>query len=253
MATAYAERRAVPVRSRFYLWMAGAVTLIAFGGFLPSYWSKMATGTFTGQPIMHLHGALFFAWTLLYFSQSALVAAGRTPDHRRWGLFGIFLVGMMAISVPLASINEIWAAERIGPAAGDLARQFVAVPMLALPLVIGLFGLAIANVQRPETHKRLMLLMQMPLLEAAAGRVTAMLADGPPGPAPGAFVTIPGALAVDLLVVVAMVHDWRTLGRVHRVFAIGLPVLLVVQFGTVAISTMPGWLAFASWLQHLVR
>lgn len=256
MATAYAERRAVPTRSRFYLWMAGAVVIIAFGGFLPSYWSKMAAGTFTGQPVMHLHGALFFTWTLLYFSQSALVAAGRTPDHRKWGMFGIFLVGMMAVSVPLAVINEIWVAERISPAAGDLARQFVIVPIFGLVLFVGFFGLAIGNVQRPEIHKRLMLLMQVPLMHAAAGRVAAILASPggvPAGPAPGAFVTVPPGLVVDLLIVVAMVHDWRTLGRVHRVFVIGLPVIVAQQLLLVPISTTPGWLAFASWLEHLAR
>ena len=30
----------------FYVWMAGAFLLIAFGGFTPTYWAKMATGSF---------------------------------------------------------------------------------------------------------------------------------------------------------------------------------------------------------------
>ena len=244
-------------RPRFYLWMAVAVVLIAFGGFMPTYWSRVATGSFTGQPIMHLHGLLFFAWTLLYFSQTALVAAGRIPDHRAWGLVGIFMVGMMAISVPLASINSMWVADRLGgPAMGDMARRFSVVPFSALPVILGFFGFAIANVRRPEWHKRLMLMMQIPLLEAAAGRITpyVLFPGGPPeGPPPGAFAAIPGGLAVDLLIVVGMVHDRRTLGYVHPAYKIGLPIILAVQFLAVPLSMTDGWMRFASACQHLVR
>lgn len=244
-------------RPRFWLWMAVAVVLIAFGGFVPPYWSRVATGSFTGQPIMHLHGWLFFAWTLLYFSQNALVAAGRIADHRAWGMAGIFLVGMMAISVPLASINSMWVADRLGgPAMGDLARRFSAVPLTGLPLIIGFFGFAIANVRRPEWHKRLMLLMQIMLLEAAAGRITPYLLvpGGPrPGPPPGAFVSLPGGLAVDLLIVAGMIYDRRTRGAVHPAYKIGLSIILAQQFLVVPISMSAGWLNFAVWLQHLVR
>lgn len=244
-------------RPRFYLWMATVVVLIAFGGFIPTYWARVATGSFGGQPIMHLHGLLFFAWTLLFFSQTALVAAGRIPDHRAWGMVGIFLVGMMAISVPLASINSMWAADRLGgPAMGDMARRFSVVPMTALPVILGFFGFAIANVRRPEWHKRLMLMMQIPLLEAAAGRITpyVLFPGGPPaGPPPGAFAAIPGGLAVDLLIVAGMIYDRRTLGKVHTAYKIGLPIILATQFLAVPISMTDGWLGFAAWLQHLVR
>src|SRR5437588_211 len=42
----------------FYLWMAGVFVLIAFGGFTPTYWARVASGTFHGPPILHIHGAL---------------------------------------------------------------------------------------------------------------------------------------------------------------------------------------------------
>jgi hypothetical protein len=38
--------------------------IVAFCGFLPTYWLKLADGTFSGTPIQHLHGAFFFAWYL---------------------------------------------------------------------------------------------------------------------------------------------------------------------------------------------
>jgi hypothetical protein len=48
----------------FYLWMAGVFVLIAFGGFTPTYWARVAGGTFHGPPILHIHGALLFSWLL---------------------------------------------------------------------------------------------------------------------------------------------------------------------------------------------
>src|SRR5258708_26795092 len=70
----------------FYVWMAGAFLLVAFGGFVPTYWARVATGTFHAEPIIHIHGALLFTWTCFYFVQTALVASGRTLKHRAWGL-----------------------------------------------------------------------------------------------------------------------------------------------------------------------
>jgi uncharacterized membrane protein YraQ (UPF0718 family) len=104
----------------FYVWMAGIFVLIAFGGFIPTYWARLATGTFKGAPILHIHGMLFFAWTLLFLAQTTLVATGRTPRHRNWGLAGISLATAMAFTVALAAINSMKVAETMGM--GDMAQ-----------------------------------------------------------------------------------------------------------------------------------
>jgi hypothetical protein len=121
----------------FYVSMAALFTAIAFGGFIPTYWGKLASGSFAGNPVIHVHGLLFFGWTLLYLTQTLLVATHRTPMHRSLGLIGIALVSGMAFTVVLASINEIKVAQAIGM--GDAARRFVVVPLLALPLFTGFF------------------------------------------------------------------------------------------------------------------
>ena len=87
----------------FYVWMALACVAIAFGGFMPTYWAKLAGGSFRGAPILHIHGTLFFAWTLFFAAQTTLVATGRTPNHRQWGLAGISLATAMGITVVLAA------------------------------------------------------------------------------------------------------------------------------------------------------
>src|SRR5689334_6345577 len=75
--------------NRFHLRLACVFVLVAFGGFTPSYWSRVAAGTFAGAPIYHIHGLLLFGWTCLYLAQTALVASGRTLRHRALGLVGI--------------------------------------------------------------------------------------------------------------------------------------------------------------------
>ena len=80
----------------FYVWMAAVCALIAFGAFAPTYWLQLSAGTFVGPPLLHIHGALFFAWTLLLLSQTALAANGRLESHGAWGLGGISLATAMS-------------------------------------------------------------------------------------------------------------------------------------------------------------
>ena len=93
--------------SKFYVTMAGVFVAIAFGGFFGTYWLQIARGTFTGSPLLHLHGLLFSLWTLFFLAQALLVANRDLKSHRAWGLFGISLATAMlftglavAISAP---------------------------------------------------------------------------------------------------------------------------------------------------------
>ena len=234
----------------FYVWMAGVCVLIAFGGFVPTYWAKLATGTFKGAPILHIHGMLFFLWTLFFLAQTTFVATGRTLKHRNWGLAGISLATAMGITVVLAAINSIKMAETIGM--GDEARRFTFVSLIGLAMFSAFLGLAIANVRRAELHKRFMLLAMVPLMHAAMARLF-MLAFAPPGAKgpPPVFVSVPPGLFVDLLIVAAIIHDWRTRGRPHWVYLVGGAVVLAVQLLSVPLSAGPTWMAIAKWVQSL--
>jgi len=238
------------VTRSFYVWMAGIFVLIAFGGFTPTYWAKLAAGSFAGAPILHLHGAVFFTWTLFFFVQTALVASGRTMEHRSWGLAGISLATAMVFTAVLAAINSIRVAETIGMA--DEARRFAYVSLSAAVMFGGFVGAAIVWVKRPERHKRLMLMAMIPLMHAAFARVFATMfapanAKGPPP----VFVSVPPGLAMDLLLVAAMVYDWRTRGRPHPVYWIGGALLLANQTLAVPLSATPTWMAIARWVQSL--
>jgi hypothetical protein len=241
-----------PDARRFYVWTAGVFVLIAFGGFTPTYWARLAGGTFHAPPIVHVHGFLLFSWTLFYFVQTWLVASGRTLSHRSWGLFGIALFSVMVCSIIATRVTLLRLEDAHG--VGDAGKRFSAVAILALPLMIGLFATAIANIRKPEVHKRLMYVLMACMMTPAIARVFLTLL-APPGAAdngpPPPFVAVPPALVAFLMIIVAIVYDWRTRGRVHKVYIYGAFFVLLETFAVVPISGTQWWLSFATSLEHL--
>lgn len=246
-----ASAEAVRAQTRwFYVGMAAIFAAIAFGGFVPTYWAKVATGTFSGPPILHLHGALFFSWTLFFLFQTTLVASGRVMDHRAWGMAGISLATAMAFTVVLAAINSVRAAEAIGMA--DQARRFMAVSLLSLLIWTGFFATAIAQSRNTELHKRLMILTMVAFMHPAIARIfmTLFAPPGAVGPPP-VLMAVPPGIVADLLLIPAFVYDWRTRGRPHPVYLIGLAILLAYQLLLVPISSTSAWMNVARWVESL--
>ncbi|MFI4933525.1 MAG: hypothetical protein ACHP7N_02810 [Caulobacterales bacterium] len=234
---------------RFYVWMGAVFIAIAFLGFIPSFWAKLGAGTFTGRPILYVHGALFFSWTLFVFFQTKRVADRRLADHRAWGVAGVSLATAMAFTIVLAQINAIKVGESLG--LGDQARRFAIVSLGELIVFAGFIVAALLNVRRPEIHKRLMILAMIPPAHAAIARpFAAVMAPGVVVP-PGVFVSIPPAFVADLLIVAAMIYDWRTRGRPHPVYLVGGAILLGVQIISLPISFTPQWMAIAHWVESL--
>lgn len=253
MAVSHADRVMLPTaRPRFHLWMALVFVAVAFGGFAPSYWAPLAVGSFHASPMTHVHGAILFSWPLFYLAQTAWVAAGRTPRHRAWGLAGISLFTLVIASIVVLRIAGMRADEAHGY--GEAGRRFAAIVFIALPFMIGLFALAIANVQRPEVHRRLMYVLMCSMLVPAIAR-TFIAVFAPPGTLDGGppppFVSLPPAAVAILLIGVGMLHDWRTRGRPHRVYALGALALAGYSTFAVLVSDSDAWLRIARALQSL--
>jgi len=236
----------------FYVWMAGGFLAVAFGGFIPTYWAKMAAGTFHAEPIIHIHGALLFSWTCFYFVQTLLVAKGRTLDHRAWGLAGISLFTAMMCSILVGEEMVLARNEALG--FGEAALRFSAVTLTAWPLMAVLFVLAIVKIRKPESHKRLMTLLMIGIMTPAIARVFVTL-FAPPGLAgpPPAFVATPPSLAADLFLVVAVVRDWRMLGRPHPVYVYGGIALIAQQLLAAPIAATGAWMHIARAFESLAR
>jgi hypothetical protein len=136
---------------------------------------------------------------------------------------------------------------------GDASRRFSAVVFVALPVMIGLFAAAIANVRKPEIHKRLMYVLMASMMTPAIARVFLTLlapagaADGPPP----AFVSLPPGLVASALIAVAVVYDWRTRGRPHKVYIYGGLLVVLELFLAVAVAGTQAWMNIAKSIEHL--
>ena len=236
--------------TRFHFRMAVVFVIIAFGGFMPTYWAPLVSGTFSKPPIVHLHGALLFSWTLLYLVQTTLVASGRTARHQALGLFGIALFSVVCCSI--VATRLILLRDEVQAGFGDAARRFSAIALCSLPLLIGLFAAAIANIRRPEIHKRLMYLVMVGLMIAAIARVFLVLLKpaGAVAPPP-VFVVIPPTLTAALLIVVAIVYERRRYGRVHPVYLYGGATLVLWTLAIVPFSGTAAWSATIRALEGL--
>jgi hypothetical protein len=234
----------------FYVWMAGGFLLVAFGGFVPTYWAKVAARTFHAEPIIHIHAALLFSWTCFYCVQTALVASGRTLKHRAWGLAGIALFTAVMCSILVGQETVLARNSALGY--GDAALRFSAVTLTAWPLMAVLFILAIVNIRRAEIHKRLMTLLMIGMMTPAIARLflTFFAPPGLAGPPPP-FVATPPSLVADLFLVVAVVRDWRMLGRPHPVYVYGGIALIAQQLLTAPIAATATWMHIAKAFESL--
>ena len=130
------------------------------------------------------------------------------------------------------------------------ARQaFSIVACSSIVLVAALFAAAIVFRRDTDTQRRLMIVANASILQAAVARVFLHFLAPPEvralplgtAPPPPIHVTINPAIVVDLLIVVGMVYDARTRGRPQAAYVTGLAVLLAVQFLRLPPNTAAAW------------
>lgn len=241
-----------PRSRRFYVWTAYACAVVAVIGFVPTYWSPVARGAFGGPGIVHLHGLLFTAWTILFILQTRSAAAEHYERHRALGYGGIAVASAMLL-VGLAVIT-VGIRRAIEGGFGDAARRFAIVPATILLSFVIAFGIALAYVRRPEVHMRLMVVATSGLLTPAIARILAAL-FAPPGtgigmgfpPPPIAFSLVPSVLS-DLFIVAGLVRDWRIERRAHRAYLVSGALLLALQVARIPLASTSAWWRVTDWL-----
>ncbi|MDB5733925.1 MAG: hypothetical protein JWP16_2355 [Alphaproteobacteria bacterium] len=237
-----------PESKFFYFYLSIACVAVAFLGFAPTYWVPIATHSFKANPVVHIHGMLFFAWTLYLVYQSWLVAAGRVAKHRTVGLIGVSLATAMTIFGYLVAIASVRNASAAGLA--PQAIGFMIVPVTGITFFAVTVIAALVKIKQPQAHKRLMILATVAILPAAIARwFLTFLA--PPGafPTPGVDLA-PSALS-GLILVAGIVHDWRTRGKPHAVYVVGGSLFVVVHLLEAPVSQTAVWQSVAGWMTSL--
>jgi len=221
---------------RFFMSMAAAIAMIVFVGFAPTFYLRPMFTPEPLPPVFAIHGAVFTAWVLLFVVQTALVSARRTPVHRKLGVVGGLLAALMLVVGYMAAIT----AARRGFATPGLPPPlvFLAIPFFDLVVFAVLVGTGLYFRRTPAAHKRLMLLSTIAILTAAIARLPYVLPLGP--------LVFFGL--TDIFVVVGMLYDRVSRGRVHPAMLWGGLFLVASQVLRLVISGTAAWLAIAHWL-----
>src|SRR6202043_1042610 len=74
-----------PMERVFYSGMAVLLCVCIYIGFSPTYFQAGVLRAAPPSPILHVHGAVFTLWMLLFLVQAALISAHRVKWHRSLG------------------------------------------------------------------------------------------------------------------------------------------------------------------------
>lgn len=227
----------------FYSSMGASIALVTFWGFARSYylsrWFDPPPGTPEITALLAVHGAIFTAWVVLLVVQPLLIAWRQTRIHRKLGYGAAGIALLMVVFGNLAAIAAMDAGF-IG--LGD-PRVFYAVPFFGINSFAVAVALAVWWRNRAETHKRLILLANVGIIGAAIARLPVGIVQAT---APLSFILLP-----NLIIVAGALYDWRTRGRVHRVWIWGGLLMVASQAVMMAVMGTNGWIAFAEFMKGL--
>ncbi|HUS36396.1 MAG TPA: hypothetical protein VM680_13680 [Verrucomicrobiae bacterium] len=226
--------------SRFYIAMGVLALFVVVAGFWPAF-VRVVTGGST-PPIILIHTFVFGCWIALFIFQSVLVAKGNIATHRRMGVAAAILAILMLVVGYLTAIAGARRGFDLNGKNDPLA--YAVFPLGDLVSFAVLVGVGIYYRNRPQAHKRLLLLatigalMNAPLAHLIA-HTPALQWKGPPAILPMMLV----------LYFASAVYDKLKFGRIHPV-SLWVAIALFVwgNFRAVVVYPSKPWHDFAAWL-----
>lgn len=236
-------------RGRFFVNYAITCLAIAVLGFLPSFWVPVGTASYADSGMVMAHGLVFTAWPALFLWQTVQVERGRIANHRAWGVAGVSLATMMLL-VGIATV-EAQLTDRLAFGYGDRARAFAIGPLTNILTFFALFVASVAQVKRPDWHKRLMMCASAVVLVPALARVISFTIDGRPlGPPPvnappgtPELILRPAGLVLILMLGAALIDRRRRAGALHPAWLCGIGLFVVVSLGRIPVARTDSWYA----------
>jgi hypothetical protein len=225
----------------FYSGMAILLCACVYIGFSPTYFQAGMLRAPLPSPILHVHGAVFTVWMLLFVVQAALISARRVKWHRSFGTIAFCFPPIMIVLGVMAAIDALHRGVRIGPLDPSVSA--------AIPL-IGIVGFTIVICaswrarRRPDAHKRLILIATMGLVAAAFGRFPWARIGLPP--AAGA------ATGLGILLLILIAYELISIHRIHRSTMWAAPLVFASVALAVPIGMTPAWRAFAALLNRTI-
>ena len=242
MATIARGSTAGGFRPSFHLWMTLLMAFFVFGGFGMTYLWPLAAGTFApAPPVVHLHGVVFLACTLLLVGQSALVNVRNVKLHRSLGMFGIAVAAIVFFTGLLITIVGASAGLQGPDDAGLFYLSLVAPPSFAV-----LFAMAIRAARTPQVHRNLILLAMVSILMPGINRFYQM------GLGLGSVPFYATYLTMDAMVAAVLWHERRATGGISRATWIAAAIIVVPQAFLPLVAPTEWFAGVLEWLGSLV-
>ena len=218
---------------QFYTGVALAAAVVVFVGFAPTFFLR-ASDQSTPLPVyLRVHGFLFTTWIAFFIAQTSLVAVRRTDLHRRLGWAGAVLAFVMVIVGTNAGITAM---RGHFPDQGDAALSFLTTPLFSMVAFATLVAAAIRLRRDPQTHKRLMLLATISILDAAVARLPFDFLRS------STWNYIP---TTDVFLAAAILYDVVSRRSVHRAYIWGGVLLVVEQALRIPVGETEVWKTIA--------
>lgn len=219
---------------QFYTGMAIAAAVVVFVGFAPSYFLRASYQPTPLPTYLHVHGLLFTAWIALFIAQTSLVAARRTNIHRR---LGWVMASLAALMVVVGTTAGIWSMRRqVEAGFAQQAQAFLTTPLFSMAAFAGFVTAAIAWRRETQTHKRLMLLATISILDAAVARLPVELLRT------SNWSYLP---TTDVFLAAAILYDLASRHSVHRAYLWGGGLLVIEQALRIPVGETAAWQAIA--------
>jgi uncharacterized membrane protein YhhN len=201
----------------------GAIVLT---GFSRTFFLPMAKGTLAKPLVVHIHGGLFFGWTALLIVQAFLAATKRLRLHRRIGSFAAWIIVPMLLMGTIVAARDTVHDYHSGD--GNAALSFFYGELADLAMFGVLAGAAMLLRNKPDFHKRWVIMGSLGLLGAAIGRI----------PEISTF----GVYIFAGLIASVGAHDLLSRRALHPATLIGAAFLLAMNLSEEPIGNTQAWL-----------
>ncbi len=224
----------------FFSGMAAVALIAVLVGFARTYFLAGFFRAPLPNLLVHLHGAVFTLWIILFITQVSLVTARRVDLHRRLGLLA-FLLAIVVIVLGTVTASDSLA-RHVAKHRTDTVeevRAFYAVPLADMLMFSTFVYLGYRNRFQPVVHKRLMWFATLSLLDAGFDRWPFF------DPYSLAVVNL---ICFTPLLLLMIGYDWWSTGKVQRVTIWAAIFMVFVQQIRHPLSHTAAWQSFAAWV-----
>ncbi len=218
----------------FYFAMSLLLAAIVVAGFSRTINDSLFHAKVPRPFILWIHGACFAGWVVFFICQSTLVRVHKVSWHRSIGWFGAGLATVMVpLGVTTAIIMTRFDKTQLHQSGIDAFLSIPFYDMIAFGVCI---ALAVYWRTKPELHRRLIFIATCGLMDAAFGRFDYLFDHNLYFP------------CLDVLILLGVARDLLVDRRVHTVYRVALPLLIVGQSLSVYM-----WRHNPSWWQGITH